>query len=235
MKEYIVTDLTRFNNSELVCTAIVDLETNECLRPTPYFKAAQCRKINMHPGAVLQGTFSIKADTQKPHVEDAVYEQDVKFVRVASSEEFKAALDATLSESVSKGFGVDFDLGQKHIPLDSAPSVSILTLKISPQNLSIHEDQFKKGKLRLTFTDNEGSRFSFLSITDRGFHDYAMEHYESDKMDSLEEFIAKQEEVYLRIGLSRKYATPDGREGYWLQGNGIYTFPDFLPEIRQYK
>lgn len=235
VKEYIVTDLTRFQNDEKVCTAILDSETGECLRPLPYFSFAQCKKINMHPGAVLQGTFFINSDAAEPHVEDARYENDVEFIRIASSEEFKEALVVSLEDSVSEGFGAGLIEEHKYIPFDSPSSVSIITVKVAPQLLSIHKDRYKEGKIKLSFRDNDGERYSYLSITDRGFYDYAMEYYHSDKMNKLEEFIANQDEVYLRVGLSRRYKAPDGRDGFWLQANGIYTFPDFLPEIRQYK
>jgi hypothetical protein len=51
---------------------------------------------------------------------------------------------------------------------------------------------------------------------------------------SLNEFIWKQSEAYLRIGLSRAHDIR-GTNDYWLQANGIYTFPEFLKEIRSCK
>jgi hypothetical protein len=38
----------------------------------------------------------------------------------------------------------------------------------------------------------------------------------------------------MRIGLSREYTATDNRNGYWLQANGIYTFPHFHEGIRGY-
>jgi len=73
-----------------------------------------------------------------------------------------------------------------------------------------------------------------MPITELGFYDYAMKHHKDDDLDSLNQYIKSQKEAYLRIGLSRSYQSPDGRQGYWIQVNGIYTFPDYFKEIRSY-
>lgn len=46
--------------------------------------------------------------------------------------------------------------------------------------------------------------------------------------------VQSQKELYLRIGLSRAYKSPDDRHGYWIQVNGIYTFPEYMDYIRCY-
>ena len=48
------------------------------------------------------------------------------------------------------------------------------------------------------------------------------------------EFIHTQDELFIRLGLSRKHRSPDGRDGYWIQVNGIYTFPEFDRLVRSY-
>lgn len=40
--------------------------------------------------------------------------------------------------------------------------------------------------------------------------------------------------MFLRIGLITKFDHEDGRTGYWIQVNGIYTFPEFMTAIRTY-
>lgn len=42
--EIVITDLTRFSNSEIVCIAGINQETGECVRPLPYIKLAECKK-----------------------------------------------------------------------------------------------------------------------------------------------------------------------------------------------
>jgi hypothetical protein len=34
--EIIITDLTRFSNTKIVCIAGINIKTNECIRPLPY-------------------------------------------------------------------------------------------------------------------------------------------------------------------------------------------------------
>lgn len=234
MREVIITDLTRFSTKENVCTAAIDVKTGECLRPMPYLKSAKCEELGIHPGAILKGDLNFQPNNSNPHIEDASY-SGLKFHGACSGEQFKQVLEGSLSNSVSEGFGVDFGNGQKHIPHDQYANGSIITIKISPAQLSIHEDQYKPGKIKATFTDTSGHRYSYLSITDRGFHDYAQKHQNDGRLHEVTDFIAEQEEVYLRIGLSRVFQVPDGRNGYWLQVNGIYSFPHFHEEIRSYE
>ena len=232
MREVIVTDLTRFSKDENVCTAVIDVKTGECLRPMPYLKSAKCQELGIHPGAILKGNLTLKPDRENPHVEDASY-SNLTFYGACSGEQFLKVLENSLSDSVSEGFGVDFDTNQKHIPHDQVANCSIITIKISPNQLSIHEDQYKPGKIKATFTDSSGHRYSYLSITDRGFHDYAKEHQNDGRLHEVTDLINEQDSVYLRIGLSRVWSV-DERNGFWLQVNGIYTFPKFHEEIRSY-
>lgn len=232
MREVIVTDLTRFSNEEYVCTAVIDVKTGECLRPMPYLKSSRCKELDIHPGAILRGNLVLQASNENPHLEDASY-SDLNFYGTCSSEKFLQILENSLSDSVSAGFGVDFDVNQKHIPHDHIANCSIITIKISPNQLSIHEDQYKPGKIKATFTDNSGHRYSYLSITDRGFHDYAKKHQTDGRLNEVTDLINEQDSVYLRIGLSRIWTVGD-RKGFWLQVNGIYTFPKFHEEIRRY-
>ena len=151
-----------------------------------------------------------------------------------SSEHFKSILEQSLSADVSTGFGVNFADNQKHIPCDQRPTCSIITIAVNPERIRIHEDQFKAGKIKLTFIDQSGNKFSYLSITDRGFFDYALKHQNDGKLIDVQRFLSSQDEIYLRIGLSRVFSAQDGRNGYWLQVNGIYTFPEYYKEIRTY-
>ncbi|MDE0410821.1 MAG: hypothetical protein OXI37_01185, partial [Gammaproteobacteria bacterium] len=74
------------------------------------------------------------------------------------------------------------------------------------------------------------------SITDLGFHSYAENHHqEAGDYEDLNQLLHSQEEIYLRIGLSRYFQAPDGRAGYWIQVNGIYSFPDYFEIVRQYE
>ena len=61
-----------------------------------------------------------------------------------------------------------------------------------------------------------------------------MTHQQRSELGALNEFIQSQDVIFLRIGLSRSYKAPNGKEGFWMQANGIYTFPNYLEEIRSY-
>ena len=228
----IITDLTRFANQDIVCIAGVNPETKECIRPMPYLKKAFCQELNILPGAIIEGDFTPKT-SEAPHTEDKNH-ANLKFIGPCSSEQFKSILKSTSFNSVEEGFSINLASGQKHIPHDSPPDKSIITLPLHPDQLDIVEDGYKPGKLRVTFTDQSGKPFSYLSITDLGFFEYAERHAAENKINELNDFIHSQEELYIRLGLGRIHQSNDGRNGFWLQVNGIYTFPKYNEEIRCY-
>jgi hypothetical protein len=232
MRKIIITDLTRFSNDELVCTAGIDIETGECYRPMPYLQSNLCAELNIQPGAILEGNINYISNATNPHVEDANH-SNLKFLGAASAEEFKEVLNDSLSNTVSEGFEYDFEIGQKYVPIEETAICSIITIKVSPYQIELHEDQFKPGRVKLSFTDQDGHKFSYISITDRGFYDYAQQHQEDGKLE-IQRFIMAQNEIYLRIGLGRTFRVGD-RNGCWLQANGIYTFPEYHKEIRSYQ
>jgi len=226
--EIIITDLTRFNKLEKVCIAGINAKTGECIRPLPYILYKDCKKLNILPGSKLDGNFIKDNNVVKPHTEDR-QRKDLKYIGKSSSDEFQAILESNLSSNISDGFDYIF-LGEKAIPKEYAPSKSIITIKVNTNNIEIVKDGFKEGKIRLNLLDNDGKRFSFLSITDLGFYNYAMEHFDDTNFPKIiNDFIRQQDDIYLRIGLGREY-----QEKYWLQVNGIYTFPNYDTEIRSY-
>jgi len=62
----------------------------------------------------------------------------------------------------------------------------------------------------------------------------ALTRFINNDLFALNQLLQTKDAVFLRIGLSRAYKAPDGREGYWLQTNGIYTFPHYHEGIRSY-
>lgn len=231
MTKIIITDLTHFENEDKVCTAGICPETAQCIRPMPYLPSKECKRLKILPGAILSGEFKTPTIITPPHTEDRNH-QNLKYLGPCSPEQFKEILDDSLSESVSSGFGIELAFKQKHIPVEHGLAHSIITIKIPPQNANIIKDSYKQGRIRFNFTDNDSARYWFWSITDLGFYKYALEHI--SELDSINDFIHNQDEVYLRVGLTRAHTSPDGRHGYWLQINGIYTFPDYHKRIRSY-
>ncbi|UQN42028.1 hypothetical protein [Agarivorans sp. B2Z047] len=145
MREVIITDLTRFSTDENVCTAVIDVQTGECLRPMPYLTSANCKELGMHPGGILKGNLTLNPVSENPHVEDASY-SNLQFHGPCSSEKFHQVLENSLSQSVSEGFGVDFSENQKHIPHDQVANCSIITIKIPPHQLSIMKTNLSQEK-----------------------------------------------------------------------------------------
>ena len=228
----IITDLTRFANQDIVCIAGINPETFECIRPMPYISRETCKKLNISPGAIIEGTFT-NCYCSPPHIEDRNH-ADLKFLGPCSSDQFKYLLEKTSFQSVEEGFSVVIESEQKYIPFDNPPDKSIITLALHPHLLHIVEDAYRPGELRVIFTDQAGKTFRYLSITDLGFFEYAKRHMVRHKIEELNNFIRSQKILFIRLGLSRLYQSPDGRKGFWLQANGIYTFPDYIKEIRCY-
>lgn len=229
MQQIVVTDLTRFKNKTTLCLAGVTLDGKTCLRPLPYQEFLACKKLNLLPGSILAGDFS-KLPADGPHVEDVSF-SNVKVIRACTSEEFRDVLQKSQSPGIDKGFGTTVS-GKVILVSDPMPTASIITLRVAPDTFAIGEDGF--GKLRGSFTDSAGKMLSGLSVTDLGFFEHVGDAAKRRMTASAATtFIRSQKELYLRIGLSRRYKV-DSRDGYWAQINGIYTFPDYATIVRKY-
>jgi hypothetical protein len=231
----IITDLTRFSNPHLVCIAGIEITTGQCIRPMPYLGMAQCLALNALPGSILMGEFSPVPDCHcmNPHREDMNY-QDLKAIGMCHEERFKSLLEENLSDSIEAGFNINSH--RKYIPLDHETTRSIITIKVNPHHVQIVKNSYKPNSGRLKFTDPSKDEEFYFSITDLGFHSLIETHLQQNDLYKLNTFIHKQSEIYLRIGLSRAWQKPDtGEHGFWMQVNGIYTFPNYHPEIRNYR
>lgn len=232
--EIIITDLTRFSRPQTVCIAGINAITGECIRPLPYILYERCKELNILPGSKLIGDFTQNNHRGNPHIEDSNYE-NLNYIGQSTSNEFYEALNQSLFNSISQGFGYPFVEGGKVIPYTNPPQHSIITLRVSSSQIKVVKDSYNEGKIKLNFQDNDGKKYSYLPITDLGFYNYAMKHFDDEGFpNNLNSFISSQDELYLRIGLSGRYKSPDGKDGYWLQVNGIYTFPNYDTEIRSY-
>jgi hypothetical protein len=230
MRKIIITDLTRFQNADILCTAGTDLQTGTCVRPMPYLKTKFCNELGVLPGAILSGDFAKAKDLSGPHQEDTTY-STLKVEGPSSSAQFKNALEAGLHKSIEQGFEIKLAAGQKHVPVGHSVLRSIITLNVNPGSIAVVEDRYKPGKTKLHFVDGSGREFKFLPITDLGFHKFADTHRAANDLARLNGFIRGQKVVYLRVGLSRVWNNGT-TNGYWMQVNGVYTFPDLFPELR---
>jgi hypothetical protein len=224
--EIIITDLTRFSNKpDIVCIAGINPESGECIRPMPYIKSERCKELNILPGSVLSGNFTRPPKIDTPHGEDRFHD-NLTSRGHCTSEQFKEILSNSESPSVESGFGVELSAGQKCIPLNTIPPKSIITISVCPPNICIVQGQYKADTIKLLFTDKSGKEFRYLPVTDLAFYEYVLKNSkDAADISRLNSFLRSQNEIFLRLGLSRPYLAPDGREGFWIQVNGIYTFP----------
>lgn len=230
----VVTDLTRFANQDIVCIAGICPETKACIRPRPYLSRSRCEELNMLPGAVLNGDFR-RRKSSPPHVEDYSYSR-LSFGGPCSAAMFHKILCETSVTAVEEGFSVRVPPRQKYIPVDNPPGLSIVTTSVNPRHLKTVRDRYNEEKLKVHLRDGSGKEFRYMSITDLGFYEYTVRSVGNTRaLRQLNDFIGAQDELFLRIGLSREYTSPDGRRGFWMQANGIYTFPGFIEEIRSYR
>jgi hypothetical protein len=232
--QIVVTDLTRFSNKNLLCMAGVTEDGQTCIRPLRsslpgYLSYDECKKISLLPGTILEGVFKPVAPAVAPHTEDNIF-SNMKIAGVCTSEQFESVLRHSSFRSLTAGFGVPIN----DKVLTQAPARSIITLAIRPEQLTITTGYNGDG-VKANIVDETGLRLRFLSITDLGFFDYVGNPDTRRRtIDEMNDFIASQDRLYLRVGLGRKYKSQDNREGYWLQVNGIYTFPDYQEIIRRY-
>ncbi|MFH1429586.1 MAG: hypothetical protein ABIH39_07575, partial [Candidatus Margulisiibacteriota bacterium] len=72
-------------------------------------------------------------------------------------------------------------------------------------------------------------------VTDLGYCNY-IEKHGTGCINMINSFIHDQKELFIRLGLGREFTAKNGsdRTGYWLQVNGIYTYPKYYKAIRCY-
>jgi hypothetical protein len=233
----VVTDLTRFSNRDIVCLAGINVQTGHCVRPLTstapgYLAFADVKKHRILPGSVLEAKLVPAEKPTPPHVEDHYVVGNIKVAPQISGDDFRSILENSSVASLQQGFGMNpaDRCYEENAPLNC----SIITLKVDPVNFSIRRDTFNENKFKAFFTDADGLDLSFVPVTDLGFSDHIQTIATTDPhFGQLNAFINSQGELYLRVGLSRPY-TGGGRRGCWVQLNGIYTFPDYRTDIRQY-
>lgn len=233
----VVTDLTRFTNKKILCLAGLTEDSKQCIRPLLtadpwYLTYDQCKKFNILPGTILDGTFTKPKSLVAPHLEDRNF-SGLKPLGAVGSDEFKAILEKSSTTSIKNGFGCVKQPTDK--VLTTPPSCSIITLRLNPKQFHVVNNQFDKKTIKAHLIDGDGLSLRYLSITDLGFYDNVGQSKErKTSAEEITEFIHDQDMLMIRLGLGRKYKNEDGRDGYWMQVNGIYTFPHYNKIVRGY-
>lgn len=232
-RKIIITDLTRFKSDD-VCTAGYDMATKELIRPLPYIKRSDCERLKILPGAIIEGEFTPKLHPEEPHVEDHDRAK-MSYHGPCSSADFKKALEFGLFDSIDAGFEHPRKEHPRCVPKGHSVQRSIITIRVDPEGIEVAQSPFDADKIRVNFTDSNGERYESFPLTDLGFYRYAQGELAKKRLREVNGFLQKQEEVLLRIGLARCWKHREsGIEGYWMQVNGIYTFPDYHAELRGY-
>lgn len=236
--EIVVTDLTRFRKRTIVCVAGLERKSGTCVRPLlaerpHYLPYDFVKKNNVQPGSILYGDFRSKK-APHPHTED--YLANIREVRPqVSGEEFERLLTKSAVTRLQDGF--------KAIPVNRVfevgkpPPVSIVTLllKSPASQIRIVPDRFDDSKIKAHVTDATGFELSWMAITDLGFYDHVSALKRKDpNLADLNAFLHKQKLVLVRVGLSRSFEQSAERKGYWVQANGIYSFPNYRTDLRSY-
>lgn len=240
----VVTDLTRFSNRQIVCLAGIDVQTGECVRPMfpsqggrlEYLTFDSVRAHAVVPGSYLEGNFVPARALAAPHLEDHQIVGQLRTAGSASGDHFQQILEHTSFTRLRDGFGAN--PVNRLYALNAPPARSIITLKLdrpAAQFQLVADEGFGSVKFKAHVRDGDGFQLSWLPVTDLGFVDHIERVLAADpRVQNLNRFLQTQETLYLRIGLSREWAAPDGRNGYWVQLNGIYSFPNYREDLRIY-
>lgn len=226
-----LTDVTHLHG-QLVCLAGLTNDGLTTIRPLVtdaphYLTIADCTSLDLVPGTVIEISHPAP-NISRPHIEDRP-SCSINVVGRCSGEIFESLLDASAVTTFAAGFGVS--VTDKCIPLATVPTRSIITLKTTFANLTVMEDNY--GKVRAHVRDAHGVELRFLPVNDLGICDHVGRAPKRATMDQLNGMIADATNIYVRLGISRQYAT-NGRDGFWVQVNGIYTFPNHLAHIREH-
>ena len=234
-EEIIVTDLTRFKKDGQVCLAGYGLNSHLIIRPMPYLTQEECKQYSILPGTKLGSNFTRQPNAAPPHIEDHWHAEWCNYGNV-SSLDFLNVLEETTYPSVAIGFGVVLPAKQKFIAPAQNPTRSLITIEVNPANIEIVPGYNDSSTLKVNLCDAAHQEFWYLPLTDLGFFRYAQAHSAKNQLFWLNGFIRSQQRVLLRIGLGRYYENPHSQDkGYWIQVNGIHTFPDYPKEIRSYE
>lgn len=223
-----VTDVTAFKNSTR-CVAGIDPQGN-CWRPTrAYFSDEDCKTLRILPGTKIEGDFTRIEGAARPHVEDCS-RKNVKFSAFTSAQDFFDLLSKTVSVDVQSGFDITFGDYNKCIPESTPPKVSIITIDVQAGECKFVYDEYKR-KAKMSFTDASGVAFSYLPFADFAINNFISMESVEDDFSGMNSVLNKQEHIFLRIGLGRCHEM-NGKRGFWLQVNGLYTFPRWFPGTR---
>lgn len=238
-REILITDLTAMGGDR-VCIAGIDREWNT-IRPVFPWPDIPTRRVLRHgrqvlirPRAVVAMQLEPLANLEAPHIEDFLWTQphNTRFVELLDEKRWLRALQGMAERCESPLFGTSLlRLGRnlKRVVLPGKAKYSLATLRCGRKSaLHIREKESGGFRFSLSFLDDRDEAYQNIPVTDLALREwaYAGLRREADARALAHELTASlnaADEVHLRLGLGREY---EGK--YWLQVNGIYSFPDWL-------
>ena len=231
-QELMITDLTRMSGG-YVCVAGY-ANDGQCIR----LHAPRLHEMDIAAGgqplafpAAVVACDVLDHRPDPPHMEDYNFDPySLRLVRRLPGADWQAALERLLFGSVADIFEQPITHDNGYYVQDGNGVRSIGTIQprgIASASYTPGEDGV--WNYRFGFYDQAG-QFYRLKITDLTWNAYCESlrgpgHAPKDIAARLTQLL-KSRRVYLRIGLSRKWAKFPGR--CYLQLNGVYTFPDYL-------
>ena len=228
----VITDLTRMYRG-MVCIAGYDAK-HRCIRPTLPPPGISEKALFFEeqpiifPFAVVE-FYLLEQTPEPPHTEDQQFDpKSPRFLREVINRQ--QVLDWSLFENITEIFEQPINTDFGYYVMDCQGVRSLGTIRpVSIVKVIYEKDMGGAWDYRLHFTDGNGD-FYRLKITDLTWQYYCQSKRGPDLTpaqvsEGLTD-ILHSSEVYLRIGLARRWKKFPDR--CYLQLNGIYTFPDYL-------
>ena len=236
-REILITDLTAMGEDR-VCIAGIDRQWNT-IRPVFEWSVPtrshlyRDGQVVIRPRAVVVMQLE-PLDAPAPHVEDWLWTRShaARRLQMLDNERWRRVLQSLAEDCPPPLFGAVLQpLGrdQNRVVLPGKATYSLATLRCARQSV-LHIRERERGGFRfaLSFFNDRGEAYQNIPVTDLALREWAYAGLRrgADARALAHEVTASlnaADEVYLRLGLGREY-----EDKFWLQVNGIYSFPDWL-------
>ena len=234
----LITDLTAMGGDR-VCIAGVD-NAGQTVRPVlwngvRYSHLLRDGKALIRPRAVLRMRLAPKR-AAAPHMEDHDWHERESLHSMEYLLE-EARWQRVLQGLVERcprplfGAGLESHRSKRQRKLDSRQAThSLATVSVKQVKFLCEQDIFEEGKYRyrLSFRDDQENSYDYIPITDLALQAWAAAQLRQGTTaqslsDRLTTRLQDAQQIYLRLGLGREF-----KDEFWLQVNGIYSFPDWL-------
>lgn len=156
----------------------------------------------------------------------------MRYAGILDDERWRNALQGLVERCPRPLFGTALQrLGRERnrVVWQGVATYSLATVRCA-RNIVFRLSEKKQGGFRhaLSFSDDRGEVYQNIPVTDLALRAWARDRLRRGQTAaSLSDWLSGQlnaaQQVFLRLGLGREY---EGK--YWLQVNGIYSFPDWL-------